>query len=267
MKPLILLVGRAGVGKDTVAKMLTEHGGLCIAQADPIKRFVHNSLGFSTRQLWGPSSERNVPDPRSIEQIEKQWHSGYRIKKAWLEDIGLPGEIGKLETWAKKHILGVEGLTPRHVLQTLGTEFGRNLDSNVWVRYAHRTADTLLEKNLGYTQFGGVSSKETERNIQFVVITDGRFRNEVLETKARGGMVVKIDGPKPTNLEGAAAQHSSETEQSTIPNTWLDYVLWNDISAGVVSLSYTVKKFVHLALPDPETIATVIHAGKTSVGK
>lgn len=59
--PLIALAGRAGCGKNTAAKLL---GGVEVSFADPLKKFCGEVFDFSREQLYGPSSERNRPDPR-----------------------------------------------------------------------------------------------------------------------------------------------------------------------------------------------------------
>ena len=79
--------------------------------------------------------------------------------------------------------------TPRYAMQTLGTEWGRNLiGEDVWV-------DVWREQTLGVLNKGG-----------HVVTDDLRFPNEEIAVKALGGHVVEISRPG-VHRDGA---HASE---------------------------------------------------------
>ncbi len=97
---LIALAGRAGSGKNTVAKLLRAHE---VSFAEPLKRFCQEVFGFSDDQVFGPSECRNAPDPR------------------------YPRADGTC-------------LTPREALQKLGTEWGRSCYGNVWADLGVRRA-------------------------------------------------------------------------------------------------------------------------------
>lgn len=95
------------------------------------------------------------------------------------------------------------GRTPRHAMQTLGTEWGRNLiHSNLWVNVAMASADNVLD-------CGGP-----------VVIDDCRFLNEANAVKERGGFIVKLmrtpSGVGTRTRIGM--QHPSEGQE--LPWTW-----------------------------------------------
>ena len=90
------------------------------------------------------------------------------------------------------------GITPRHALQTLGTDWGRSLHPDVWLRYAIRRAKVL------------------EAACRTVVITDCRFQNEAAAIQAAGGEIWKIERPG-AGLSGAAGDHASEQEIDRIP--------------------------------------------------
>ena len=72
---IIGIVGKAGSGKDTVAKFLGEQRDRvrAIAFAEPMKWFVKDVYDFSAKQMWGPSEERNAVDPRY----------GFSPRQAW----------------------------------------------------------------------------------------------------------------------------------------------------------------------------------------
>lgn len=79
------------------------------------------------------------------------------------------------------------GRTPRHAMQTLGTEWGRDLISpGLWVEATERRVH-LFDK---------------------VVISDVRFPNEAAMVKRLGGILYRIVRPNGAGLD----QHQSETE-------------------------------------------------------
>jgi len=80
------------------------------------------------------------------------------------------------------------GKTPRHAMQTLGTEWGRNcIHENFWVGLWHDRADRVLES-------GGR-----------VVVDDCRFPNEAAMVRRLGGRIYRIVG-----RGGIGYNHASE---------------------------------------------------------
>lgn len=137
---LIGLVGRKRVGKDTVAFYLeNRYKYKKISLADPIREMIEvffRSLG-----------------------IEKKDFGNLFYGDA--KDI--PNE-------------NLFGRTPRYLLQSLGTEWGRTLvDPNVWIECALRVYD---------------------RSPQKMVVSDVRFQNEADAIVARGGKLIKIHNPR-----------------------------------------------------------------------
>lgn len=95
-----------------------------------------------------------------------------------LSDAEVDGELKETPS----ALLG--GKTPRYAMQTLGTEWGRNLiHSDLWT-------DAAMEQVRGHMDMG-VS----------VAVDDVRFPNEVESIRAAGGKVIRITragvGPKP----------------------------------------------------------------------
>lgn len=84
------------------------------------------------------------------------------------------------------------GKSPRELLQTLGTEWGREMVcQDIWIKIALRRAEEYLAD--GWS----------------VAITDVRFENEAEAILAAGGQVWLVERPG-AGLAGAAASHSSE---------------------------------------------------------
>lgn len=222
--PIVMLSGPAGSGKDTVAGFLRKHAGAhIIAQADPMKELARDLFGFSHEQLWGPSERRAEKVP-----IVLQLGRLVTVAPRWLESIGLAGNpfaFSRLREWAFG-IVQPGACSARHVLQTLGTEWGRAIDSDLWVNLALRRARELL--------VGGAP---------LVVVTDGRFRNELLAVRATGGATVRLV-TQGAGLTGEVSQHSSETEQASIPDSWFDAVLLNDKAQGLAALDKKVASLL-----------------------
>lgn len=88
------------------------------------------------------------------------------------------------------------GRTPRHAMQTLGTEWGRDLiDRDLWLRAWAREVDAILDAGRG------------------VVVDDARFPNEAKALRDRGGLLVRIVAPE--DVAFSADQH--ESEQHALP--------------------------------------------------
>jgi hypothetical protein len=278
--PILLLCGPAGSGKDTVAKMIVEESPtpvVTIAQADPMKRFAAKVFGFNEEQLWGPSEARNAPDPRYAnasgwEQADGQM--GNIAIMQWIKEVlpnatdyELQQALITLSTWfvhtAKNH--GVwwwagkipqephTVLTPRYMLQTLGTEWGRAISPHMWIDYAISIAEGLIEGT--YTDYTRTEGPLADPSIEppgLVVITDGRFRNEVFGVQQACGAAVLIVGPDQTTLTGGVKEHRSETELSKIPSHFYTYRIYNDKSEGLEELRSRVRGLVNTLTAGPE---------------
>lgn len=99
-----------------------------------------------------------------------------------------------LKTRAGKEVtLDRIGVSPRKMLQTLGTEWGRELVSpDLWI------------KNLD----GRLSAIDSRVGILGLVVPDVRFQNEVDYIHELGGEVWRID--RPNNPNAISSGHSSE---------------------------------------------------------
>jgi hypothetical protein len=140
---IVGLIGRRRAGKDTAGAALIEDGFFQIRFADGLKTML------SALFEWLDMSDRTIK--RMIEGDLKE----------------VPVEL-----------LG--GKTTRFAMQTLGTNWGRELvGEDIWV-------NTALARATRYDRS---------------VITDCRFPNEVSAIKAAGGVVVRIVRPGNTPLE------------------------------------------------------------------
>lgn len=159
---LIGLAGLAGAGKDTVRDML------------------ENEHDFTGIAFADPI--RNMLGALLAESgFSTKWMFQRPLKEQPIEGLGL---------------------SYRHLAQTLGTEWGRHLQPDFWLRIA--------QSNIEHHRKTGARR---------IVISDVRFVNEAEWIKAQGGEVWIINRP------GLAAvrDHESERQIAQIqPDRWLD---------------------------------------------
>lgn len=89
-----------------------------------------------------------------------------------------------------------EGLNGRRLLQTLGTEWGRNLYPSIWLDATHDKIADLI-----------AWASATDHQSFRVIVDDVRFKNEALMIKELGGEVWRI---RRTGFEPLEDDHSSE---------------------------------------------------------
>jgi hypothetical protein len=96
------------------------------------------------------------------------------------------------------------GMTRRRALQNVGQGMRQSLHDSIW-----------LDKVIGQWR---------EMNVP-VVVSDVRYPNEAEAIRAVGGLIVRIERPGFTGLQGDAAAHTSE---AGIPDNLVDAVIVND---------------------------------------
>lgn len=104
--------------------------------------------------------------------------------------------------------------TPRRLMQTLGTEWGRGIDSEFWLQMWLRSAGHVLNADSVHTPPG-------------IVVDDVRFENEARFLQHRAGAsVIFLDATAATTLTGTDQQHSSEREFDRVRDI-ADHVVTN----------------------------------------
>lgn len=117
-------------------------------------------------------------------------------------------------TYKNEPIAFLGGVTPRYLMQTLGTEWGRNcISEDFWVMLAA----VKVERMLGAEQGKG------PKKAPLAVFDDVRFPNEVEMIHAYGGVTVRIERPDRAITPGIDL-HASERAETL----QADHVVVND---------------------------------------
>lgn len=162
MPRFVGLTGAAGAGKDTAAIWLAQrYPNLRVVQfAQPLKKMIRTLL-----------AEVGVPPAGRI------WYTN--------DPEGKQTPIPQLN-----------GRTARHMMQTLGTEWGRNTQGqDFWLEVAGRGIERLI--------------KQRNMNVG-MIFTDVRFPNEAALIRDLGGTMIRIVRPDHENAPDVAA-HASES--------------------------------------------------------
>ena len=217
---LIGTIGFIGSGKGTVADILVEKKGFTkLAFADSVKDATAAIFGWPRALLEGDTDESR----RFREEVDPWWSE----------------KTGKY-------------ITPRYMLQLMGTEAGRDVfHKDLWI--------LSLEKKLGM--------------YQDVVIADVRFPNEMKFIQDKGGFIVRVkrgDDPpwaedaKRANLEGNTdlmADHRIHYSEWAWIGSPVDYQLDNvgPISMLAADIDHMLKVFTgpQKVLTTPQKSATI----------
>jgi hypothetical protein len=106
----------------------------------------------------------------------------------------------------------LNGKSPRHLMQTLGTEWGRDqIDPNLWIKVAAKKIETL---------------RAQANPPSLVVFSDVRFDNEAEMIRSLGGWIIHLSRGEATEV----AAHVSE--KGVTPNPSEDMCIYNDGSLG-----------------------------------
>lgn len=256
---LLILVGEARSGKDTVGGFITKNfNAATVAQADPMKRFAAKLCGFSEETLWGASSERDklVRESRSVEDFWNQAQKNFDEAATLLLSEVLPDfnmaktekALARLKSWFHDLHLWDDEISARILLQTVGTEWGRTVQPRMWNAWALRAARSLMEGGVVYDRTRGLVS-DRHSGYEHVVITDGRFRNEVLGTKLANGKATLVTNPSAFGKNVGVEGHRSEVEQKSIPQSWFDAQIVNDKDAGLDALERATRTLMQRLMP------------------
>jgi hypothetical protein len=176
---IIGLCGLAGSGKTTIAKYLVEkHGFIELSFATCLKDVVAHIFDWDRKLLEGDTPE----------------------SRRWRETID--------DWWSIR--LGIPILTPRFILQYIGTDIMRNhFHPDIWISHLERK----IQPNINY------------------VITDCRFYNEIKMLHKYNAYIIKV---LKNNIKYES--HSSELLAIEIDDNLVNYNINNDGTIGKLYL-------------------------------
>jgi hypothetical protein len=155
---------------------------------------------------------------------------------------------------------GQDIMTPRLLLQLLGTECGRNIiHPNIWVNALMGEYKPLVTYQMEMLDLGASDlqrekiGKPVHDEYPNWIITDTRFPNELQAVKDRGGITIRVNsnfkhggngasvykGPSEGNRKVEPVEHESET---ALDNTEFDEVINNN--EGIPELIEKVKEIL-----------------------
>ena len=219
MSPTVLaLAGNMGVGKDTIAdELVRSHGYHRTAFARALKGLVADIFGYDHATLWGPSAQRNQPDPRAAfdgywMDVEETIHESAEVCSTisrLLPEIAFSDSQAALLKLVRDDLsMKYETLTPRYVLQRVGTEWGRALWPEVWLH----AVKTEIENHEPAGKW---------------VITDCRFANEAkFVHEELGGRTVWVDASFRVTQYASNAHASEPSREALLP--WAKDVVDNN---------------------------------------
>lgn len=205
---IIAFAGKMGSGKDAAAGFLKEKGFERIAFADNLKEMAMEIFGLTRDQCYDQDLKK------------AEFETPLRV---------LAGDIGSIMDYAKKKngfeidgeaalkllsTTGVDLISPREVLQYLGTEILRNcIDEH----YHAKVVKNIIDMR-GWTN---------------VAIPDCRFPNERMFVKEWGGLNVLIKRPAEL-IENTAGIEAHASETSLGDESEYDIVIENDTTLAAL---------------------------------
>ena len=198
---IIVINGARGSGKNTVANVLGAYWGFTsVAFADKLKAVAMDLLPFEADQLYGASERRDEP----LLDYPFSGHCTRCHRLGFLDTVaGASAEDYDRKawycSWCDRYY--PRFLTARLVCESLGEEWGRTLNENIWVK---ATMKEIL----------------SSPGDQFV-LTDVRYHREVTAIRDAGGYLIRLKRRWNEPRNG----HRSDTEMLEMPDSIFDLVL------------------------------------------
>lgn len=192
LPPLIGFTGKAGSGKSAAAGWILRNHGTAqpLAFASPLKTMTYELLRTSMPKGHDVDARAYMTDPER--------------KEAPIPFLG--------------------GVSARHIMQTLGTEWGRQqIHPDFWVMIAATKVERLI----------GSTFRQSDKVPIKVVIDDVRFANEAAMVRAYGGVIVRVERPDAAPRGG---DHESETMDFEADFTIANGGSLEDLHAAVQAL-------------------------------
>lgn len=156
LPPIIGLTGAAGSGKDTVRAMLEDLYG-------------YTGIAFA--------------DPMRV------------MVRALFEFTHIPAAYATNRDLKETAIPGL-GTSYRHIMQTMGTEWGRVTIPGIWIRLARARLQDMADDTFGPLN---------------IVISDVRFADEAAWVKANGGTIWRVVRPSAEPVRAHISEAGADT--------------------------------------------------------
>ena len=174
------------------------------------------------------------------EQLEDREFKEKELGEEWWYYKGKYGSLIPFSDGNKRNSEDLIKLTPRKLLQLLGTEYGRKIiHPNIWVNALMSGYNGVICSKKKSNDFVLAGEEEIYVKYPNWIITDVRFPNEAKAIKDRGGILIRIErdyiltgGPEDPKI-----QHESETALDNHQN-W-NYVIENN--TDIVGLIQKIK--------------------------
>nr|DAS96657.1 MAG TPA: deoxynucleoside monophosphate kinase [Caudoviricetes sp.] len=137
------LVGLAGAGKDTAAQIISKHLRFpCVEFAEPI----HEAAKYVFGELCLERDVKEIPLPFGDVGLNLTLNMARLV----MNDCGIHIKEDALIAALKEAFTNIDTgkiygeLSPRKFMQLFGTEFGRNIDGDLWVRMVENKYETCV---------------------------------------------------------------------------------------------------------------------------
>jgi hypothetical protein len=239
---IISISGKIGSGKDTVGRIIQYLENPIITTADIVKALKDKNRSYKSTSFEIKKWAGKLKDITCIllnctrEDLEDSDFKNKELEEEWwyytnsIEMFSFLNNQKELD-----HEYYLVKLTPRLLLQLLGTDCGRNIiHPNIWV-------NALMSEYKGwFDEQGVVIDNNTGRKMKYPnwIITDTRFPNELKAVQSKGGLNIRVKRPKPLIKTGnkttddvlnhtknyGIVEHESET---ALDQAEFDYVIYN----------------------------------------
>ena len=191
---VIGICGKARAGKDTAAMAIADH---IVAHAE--------SVDFDESYVVGIEAFAG-PIKSMVAMLLDFFGKGSVME---------PGELYPyIQGDLKEEVIPEIGASPRTLMQTIGTEWGRGLiNDNIWINSMRARYEKY--KMMADHGYKGI----------YILMTDVRFENEAKAIKDLGGIILRIDRDPIDGLDAESDAHASELG---VPNDLVDYVVNNN---------------------------------------
>jgi hypothetical protein len=229
---IIGINGKIGSGKDTIGNIIQYLTDKNVTTES--FEFWYASNFYSVYQSTGLFKVKKFADKLkdivclligcTREQLENGEFKNTELDEQWWFNHVIPenGFGKKLINWDKN--LNPQKMTPRLLMQLLGTDCGRNIiHPNIWV---NSLMSEYICKDCSWEeeQKGTINACSGKHKLPNWIITDMRFSNELNAVKQKNGITIRVNRDNGTRVIDINP-HESET---ALDRSEFDYTIEND---------------------------------------